>query len=53
MKGRRFDDVETIKQKTTQQILSLSKTDFHRCFEQRKNRWNKCIESQADYVEGV
>ena len=52
LKGRRFDDAETIKRNTTQQLQSISKTDFHKCFEQRKSRWNRCIKSQACYFEG-
>lgn len=51
--GRRFDDVEIVKQNMTHQFLSTSKRDVQKCFEQWKNHWNKCIKSQGNYFEGV
>jgi hypothetical protein len=37
----------------TQQLLSTSKTDFHKCFEPWKNHWNEYIKSQGDYFKGI
>jgi hypothetical protein len=37
----------------TQQLLSTSKTDFNKCFEQWKNCWNKFIKSPEDDFEGI
>lgn len=52
LKGRRFQDVEEIMQNATKELYSLTVTDFERCFEQWKHRWNKCIAVEGEYFEG-
>jgi hypothetical protein len=52
LKGRRFDDVDTIKMNTTRELNMLSHEDFQRCFQKWQERWDKCILSAGDYFEG-
>jgi hypothetical protein len=52
LKGRRFDDVDTIKMNTTRELNMLSREDFQRCFQKCQERWDKCILSAGDYFEG-
>lgn len=52
MRGQHWDDVETIKRETTRQLKSLTSEDFEGCFEQWKQRWDKCITIDGDYFEG-
>ena len=51
LKGKRFEDVEDIKRNTTAQLFTISREEFRRCFDQWKNRWIKCVDSQGDYFE--
>jgi hypothetical protein len=52
LKGRRFDDVDTIKMNTTRELNVLSREDFQRCFQMWQECWDKCILSAGDYFEG-
>jgi hypothetical protein len=52
LKGRRFDDVDTIKMNTTRELNMLSREDFQRYFQKWQGRWDKCILSAGDYFEG-
>jgi hypothetical protein len=36
----------------TAQLVVIPKEDFQKCFQQRKGRWVKYVESQWDYFEG-
>ncbi|GFW94018.1 putative mariner transposase [Trichonephila clavipes] len=38
LKGHRFQDIETIKQNSTQQLHAISKSEFQKCFEDWKHR---------------
>jgi hypothetical protein len=52
LKGRRFDDVDTIKMNTTRELNMLSREDFQRCFQKWQERWDNRILSAGDYFEG-
>jgi hypothetical protein len=40
-------------QRESQAVLnSFKESDFHGAFEVWKKRWDRCIHSQGDYVEG-
>lgn len=52
LKGRRFDDVDSIKMNATQQLNGVQKDEFQKCFQQWQERWRKCIVSEGDYFEG-
>ena len=46
----RFEDVGEIKRYTTAQFHTISKEEFHRCFDQCKTHWNKCMDCQRNYL---
>ncbi|GFX39469.1 uncharacterized protein TNCV_2668311 [Trichonephila clavipes] len=52
LKGHRFQDIETIKQNSTQQLQAISKSEFQKCFEDWKHRWVKCVTPNGAYFEG-
>ncbi|KZC11442.1 hypothetical protein WN55_03031 [Dufourea novaeangliae] len=52
MRGRHWDDVETIKHETTRLLKSLTSEDFQECFQQWQRRWDKCISTNGEYFEG-
>jgi len=37
---------------TTAKLYSIRKEAFQKCFEQWRNHWEKCVQSQGDYFEG-
>ncbi|KAL4113507.1 hypothetical protein QTP88_017119 [Uroleucon formosanum] len=52
LKGKRFQDVDEIKQNATEQLRGVSKNDFHRCFQKWQERWRTCMDSEGAYFEG-
>jgi len=52
LKGKRFQNVEEVREKTTEALKAITLQDFQNCFEHRKKRWDKCIDSQGEYFEG-
>ncbi|GFW73327.1 uncharacterized protein TNCV_2799911 [Trichonephila clavipes] len=52
LKGHRFQDIETIKQNSTQQLQAIPKSEFQKCFEDWKHRWAKCVTANGAYFEG-
>ena len=52
LKGMSFQNVEEVRPKTTEALKAITLQEFQNCFEQWKKRWNKCIDSQGEYVEG-
>ncbi|GFW95357.1 mariner Mos1 transposase [Trichonephila clavipes] len=52
LKGHRFQDIETIKQNSTQQLQAISESEFLKCFEDWKHRWAKCVTANRAYFEG-
>ncbi|UYV65275.1 hypothetical protein LAZ67_3003775, partial [Cordylochernes scorpioides] len=52
MKGRRYATLDEIKTASKEEPKKIFKNDFLKCFEDRKNRWHKCIISHGDYFEG-
>ena len=53
MKGKHFDAIEEIKEKSKQMLLGLLKSAFQKCFEDWKKRWHKCFISEGGYLEGT
>jgi hypothetical protein len=51
-KGKRFQDTEEIKRNATTKLLAVPRSQFQKCFGQWKVRWNKCVLSEGDYLEG-
>ncbi|GFU53591.1 putative DD34D transposase [Trichonephila clavipes] len=52
LKGHRFQDIETIKQNSTQQLQAIPKSEFQKCFEDWKHLWAKCVTTNGVYFEG-
>ena len=52
LKGKRFQNVQEVREKTTEALKSINLQDFQNCFEKSKKRWDKFIDSQGVYFEG-
>ena len=52
LKGRRFDTLEDVIAASTRALNSIQVEEFQRCFEQWKQRLDKCISSNGEYFEG-
>lgn len=51
LKGKRFDDVETVKTASQRPFNNIKDEEFQRCFKQWKKILDKCIASYEDYFE--
>ena len=47
LKGKRFQNVEEVRGKTTEALKAVTLQEFQNCFEQWKKRWDKCIDCQG------
>jgi hypothetical protein len=52
LKGRRSETVFDIQRESQAVLGSIKEKDFHGAFEAWKKRWDHCICSQGDYLEG-
>jgi hypothetical protein len=52
LKGTRFQTTEDIMAATTAELNSIAKEALSACFQQCRQRWEKCVESQENYFEG-
>ncbi|PNF14435.1 hypothetical protein B7P43_G01681 [Cryptotermes secundus] len=52
LKGKRFRDVDEIKENTLKALNSIQPQEFQHCFEQWQKRWDKCINAHGQYFEG-
>jgi len=52
LRGRHLGDVTTIKSETTSLLKGSREEEFQGCFQQWKQRWDKCIVSNGEYFEG-
>jgi len=52
LKGKRFQDVEEVKEKTTEALKAIILQEFQNCSDQSKKRWDMCVNSQGEYFEG-
>jgi hypothetical protein len=51
-KASRFDTVEDVIAASTRALNSSQVEEFQKCFEQWKQRLDKCISSNGEYFEG-
>jgi hypothetical protein len=51
-KGKRFSDVDEVKENTLTALKSIPCQEFRNCFQQWKKRWDKCVDSHGEYFEG-
>lgn len=52
LKGKRFDDIETIQSNATRELKAIPKPAFENCFKMWKHRWERVVQSNGDYFEG-
>lgn len=52
LKGRIFQAVDEIKQKTTEQLNTITKEEFSRAFDQGKNLCAEFVTFQGEYFKG-
>ncbi|KAF0708055.1 protein GVQW3-like, partial [Aphis craccivora] len=53
LKGRRFQTIDDIKQNTEIDLKDIPISAYQECFQKWKRRWQRCIDSQGDYFEGM
>jgi len=44
-KGKHLQNVEEVREKTTEALKAITLQEFQNCFKQWKKRWDKCIDS--------
>jgi len=52
MKGRRFDTIEEIQEKSQRVLDTIPKRDFQGFFQAWQKRWDGCIRAKGEYFEG-
>ncbi|PNF28850.1 hypothetical protein B7P43_G04434 [Cryptotermes secundus] len=52
LKGKRFRDVDEVKENALKALNSIQPQEFQHCFEQWQKRWDKCINAHGQYFEG-
>ena len=52
LKGKRFDDIETIQSNATGELKAIPKSAFEDCFKMWEHRWEHEVQSNGDYFEG-
>ena len=52
LKGKRFDDIETIQSNATRELKVTPKSAFEDCFKMWMHRWERVVQSNGDYFEG-
>jgi len=53
MKGKRFESIQDIMLATTAQLRTLTKENLQNCFRKWQERWDKCVQSEGEYFEGI
>jgi hypothetical protein len=48
LKGINFDDIDNVKNNTTAALKAI----LQNCFEGWARRWQRCVASQGEYLEG-
>jgi len=51
MKGKRFEDIDTIKKNATSTLNTIPKDSFKKYFQQWQDRWKQGVSSQGEYFE--
>jgi hypothetical protein len=52
MKGRRFATIEEIKTAWLEELKTIPKSAYQKCFEDWRKGWHMCITSEGYYFEG-
>jgi hypothetical protein len=51
LKGRHFADTAEVQWESLAALGSISIEDCRQCFQQWEQRWDHCIQSQAEYYD--
>jgi len=51
LKGKRFEDIDTIKKNVMSTLNTIPKDSFQKCFQQWQDHWKQCVSSQGEYFE--
>ena len=51
LKGKRFDDIETIQSNAMRELKAIPKFAFEYCFKMWEHRWERVVQSNGDYFE--
>lgn len=52
LKGKRFETIEEIKQKSKTELKAIPAEEFKKCFYNWKERFHRCIQAGGNYFEG-
>ena len=52
LKGRRFDTIDEIQKKLTNELFAIPKEAFQKAFQSWQKRWVRCVASEGNYFEG-
>jgi hypothetical protein len=52
VKGKRFSDVDEVKENTLTALKSIPCQEFQNGFQQWRKRWDNCIYTHKEYFEG-
>ena len=52
LKGKRFEDIDTIQSNATCELKAIPKSAFEDCFKMWKHRWERVVQSNGDYFKG-
>ena len=53
LKGKLFDDIETIQSNATRELKATPESAFGDCFKMWKHRWERVVQSNGDYFERI
>jgi len=51
LKGKRFEDIDTIKKNVMSTLNTIPKDYFQKFFHQWQDCWKQCVSSQGEYFE--
>ena len=52
LKGKWFDDIETIQSNATRELKAIPKSAFEDYYKKWKHRWGRVVQPNGDYFEG-
>lgn len=52
LKGTHFGTLANIQKAVTDQLKAIPESEFQRCYDNWKNRLERCVASQGSYFEG-
>ena len=52
LKGRHFQSIDEIQENAIRELRAITESEFQDAFQKWKKRWERCIASRGDYVEG-